>query len=114
MPALPLSESANVTRTLSIKRDLFNPDQKTYPTSGQGKLLTIKDMVKLKGLNPSQYTPYLRDASSNLSETTYEATPVNGQSIVVIDNKIIASGGLRNITRQLNSRREIIPSRNVF
>jgi len=114
MPALPLSESANVTRTLSIKRDLFNPDQKTYPASGQGTLLTIKDMVKLKGLNPSQYTPYLRDASSNLSETTYEAIPVNGQSIVVIDNKIIASGGLRNITRQLNSRREIIPSRNVF
>ena len=114
MPALPLSESANVTRTLSIKRDLFNPDQKTYPTSGEGKLLTIKDMVKLKGLNPSQYTPYLRDASSNLSQTTYEAVPINGQSIVVIDNKIIASGGLRNITRQLNSRREIIPSRNVF
>ena len=114
MPALPLSESANVTRTLSIKRDLFNPDQKTYPTSGEGKLLTIKDMVKLKGLNPSQYTPYLRDASSNLLQTTYEAVPINGQSIVVIDNKIIASGGLRNITRQLNSRREIIPSRNVF
>lgn len=104
-----IRDSANVAKVYKYERDLISPNQ----TTSSGKMLTIRDAVLIKGINPNAYTPYLRDrANANkLTEISYSRNLEIGMSIVVVQKDITTSGNLARIRNHLSSTKEILPSR---
>lgn len=109
---LTIRESANVSTRLLIQRDLFDPNKKTTPRNVVSKKMTIKDIAVLKGLNPSQFNPYLRNLTTGkLIETTYSKELETGLSVVLIHKDLDTVNGRSRIMSHISSHREILPTR---
>lgn len=112
---LNIRDSANISTTILIQRDLLDPNTKTTPGSGSARKFTIRDAVIVKGLDPSDYVPYLRNFSTGeLSETNYSKIAESGLSVVLIENSLNANGGKSKVSRHLSSHREILPTRMIW
>lgn len=106
-----LPDELNVANSICIDRDLFDPNQKT----SSGNRFTIRDLALIKGLNPNNYSPYVRDFATNtLIETSY-STPVDTKmSVLLIENELDTTGGKTRIINHIKSHREILPARFVW
>jgi len=93
---------ANISTRIRFERDLFDP----------GSLRTIKDLALIKGLNPSNYTPYVRNfRTSQLIETSYNLVIDTKMSILLIENELDTTNGRRRIMNHIAGHREILPAR---
>jgi len=112
---LTVRESANVAVGFLIQRDLFDPNQKTSPRNGTSRKMTIKDITRIKGLDPAKFTPYLRNfTTGRLTETTYSKELMTGLSIILIEKHLDTTRGRSRITSYFASHREILPTRMVW
>ncbi len=110
----PLPESANKATNIVYQRDLVSPAQKKTDANGNSTILTIRDIVLMKGKDPRLHTPYLRDFATNrLVETSYSRVLEIGMSVVVIAKPLTTSGNLNRISNHLSTSKEILPSRYV-
>jgi len=103
-----ISNAANWANRLCVERDLFDPNR----TGCCGGATTIRDLAIRKGLNPTEYVPYIRDWGTNtLSDASYSQTIKLGQSILLIENELDTEAGRNHVLGHLSSHREILPSR---
>lgn len=111
---LTIRESANISVRLSIQRDLFDPNRKSV-SNGISSKMTIRDITRMKGLNPSHFTPYLRNfQTGKLTETTYTKELETGLSIILIEKSLDTASGRSRVLNHFSSHREILPTRMVW
>ena len=97
-----IPDIVNVSTRIKLERDLFDPSQPR----------TIRELALIKGLKPSNYTPYIRDFSTNnLTETSYNVTISTKMSILLVENELNTTNGRRRILNHIAGHREILPAR---
>jgi len=99
LPKVPLSDSANVSKVLNVKRDLFDPKNNNT---------TVKSAARYKSVNIEFYTPFLRDYTTGvLTEIDYNYLMKNGDSVVLLQKGV----NLNKATNYLKGSSNILPSR---
>lgn len=107
-----IRDSANVYSELILQRELFDPHQRKTPGGVPGDYLTIKDLAVLRGLKPAQYNAYLRDFKTGaLIATDFSITVETKMSVVLIEKTEDTTPARRRIIKQLQTSRNILPSR---
>ena len=97
-----IPDIVNVSTRIKLERDLFDP----------GQSRTIKELALIKGLKPSDYTPYIRDFNTNsLVETSYNVIIRTKMSILLVENELNTTNGRRRILNHIAGHREILPAR---
>jgi hypothetical protein len=104
-----IPDAVNVATQMLFERDLFDPND---AACCNGDYLTVQDLAVNKGLDPTEYTPYLRSFETNaLTATTYSQAVDVGQSVVLIENELDTANGRTRVLSHLAGHREILPSR---
>lgn len=101
-----IPDHVNISTRIKLERDLFDPNNPPR---------TIRDLALIKGLAPSNYTPYIRDFhSGQLTETSYDVVVQTKMSVLLVENELNTINGRRRIMNHIGSRREILPARFVW
>lgn len=110
-----IPNSANVSTRLCIQRDLFDSNSLTTPATGTARRLTIRELAVLKGLKPSDYTPYLRNFNTQkITATSYSTQIDTKMSVVLIENELDTARGRQRVVNHLTNHREILPARFIW
>lgn len=96
-----IPDEANISRRIKINRDLFTPNKPS----------TIRDLAVIKGISPSEYTPYIRNLDNSLTETSFNITVSTKMSIVLIKDAINTSSNQRRLKEYLSNKEMILPAR---
>jgi len=105
-----ISDTANQSSRLQLERDLFDPNRKAGD-----RLLTVRDLAKLKGLQINNYVPYIRDFITNdLAPVSWHTIVKPKDSFILIEGHLTTRRGRERISNYLSSNREILPSRFVW
>jgi len=96
-----IPDEANISRRIKINRDLFTPNKPS----------TIRDLAVIKGLSPSEYTPYVRNQDNSLTETSFSIKVSTKMSIVLIKDVINTSSNQRRLKEYLSNKEMILPAR---
>jgi hypothetical protein len=99
-----ISGRANISTRIKLERDIVDPR----------RIRTIKELIALKGLKPSEFVPYIRDWNTNrIVETTYETAVSTKMSVILVERALNTQNGIARVMVQIQNN-EILPSRFVW
>jgi hypothetical protein len=110
-----IRDSANIYSEVILQRDLFNPAYRKNSGGQFGDILTIKDMVVLKGLNPKDFTAYLRNFATGEFTLVAMTEQVQTKMSVVLLETVIDTEPMRiRLMQKLRAGRGVLPARMVW
>lgn len=99
-----IPDSSNISTRIKLERDLVSLRHQS-----------IKEIALSKSIDPSKYTPYIRNINTKqLIETSYDVIITSSVSILLIENGLNNVNGRKRVLNHITNHPEILRSRFVW